>query len=162
MRLKYLHAGADFVVFGEGEVTMEELLDGPPRGGRRIVVRPKSRASRTCDADGQCPSDRQRAQIADLDAQPWPARQAIDIQRYVKTWRDAHGKGSVNFITARGCPYKCRWCSHRFTGRRTAGASRAGGGRSGMAAAALPARHGVGRRRRVHHTTDGFASMRRR
>jgi anaerobic magnesium-protoporphyrin IX monomethyl ester cyclase len=59
----------------------------------------------------------QRQQIADLDAQPWPARQAIDIGRYVKTWRDAHGKGSVNFITARGCPYKCRWCSHQVFGQ---------------------------------------------
>src|SRR6201999_3531150 len=32
-------------------------------------------------------------------------------------WRDAHGKGSVNFITARGCPYKCRWCSHQVYGQ---------------------------------------------
>ena len=57
-----------------------------------------------------------RAQIANLDAQPWPARDAIDIQRYVRTWRDAHGQGSVSFITARGCPYKCRWCSHQVFG----------------------------------------------
>jgi radical SAM superfamily enzyme YgiQ (UPF0313 family) len=59
----------------------------------------------------------QRSQIANLDSQPWPARHAIDIGRYVKTWRDAHGKGSVNFITARGCPYKCRWCSHQVFGQ---------------------------------------------
>jgi anaerobic magnesium-protoporphyrin IX monomethyl ester cyclase len=59
----------------------------------------------------------QRVQIADLDSQPWPARHAIDVGRYVKTWRDAHGKGSVNFITARGCPYKCRWCSHQVFGQ---------------------------------------------
>ena len=29
--------------------------------------------------------------------------------------------GSVNLITARGCPYKCNWCSHAvfgFTHRR--------------------------------------------
>ena len=64
------------------------------------------------DAEGKMHETPQRTQISDLDSQPWPARQAIDIHRYVKTWRDAHGKGSVNFITARGCPYKCRWCSH--------------------------------------------------
>jgi radical SAM superfamily enzyme YgiQ (UPF0313 family) len=58
-----------------------------------------------------------RAQIANLDAQPWPARESIDMQRYVQTWRDAHGKGSVSFITARGCPYKCRWCSHQVYGQ---------------------------------------------
>jgi anaerobic magnesium-protoporphyrin IX monomethyl ester cyclase len=58
----------------------------------------------------------QRAQIANLDTQPWPAREAIDVQRYVRTWKDAHGQGSVSFITARGCPYKCRWCSHQVFG----------------------------------------------
>jgi anaerobic magnesium-protoporphyrin IX monomethyl ester cyclase len=57
-----------------------------------------------------------RAQISDLDAQPWPAREAINVERYVQTWRDAHGQGSVSFITARGCPYKCRWCSHQVFG----------------------------------------------
>ena len=31
--------------------------------------------------------------------------------------RRHHGKGSVNFITARGCPYKCRWCSHQVYGQ---------------------------------------------
>jgi radical SAM superfamily enzyme YgiQ (UPF0313 family) len=58
-----------------------------------------------------------RAQAPDLDALPWPARDAIDISRYVKTWRDAHGQGSLSFITARGCPYHCRWCSHQVFGK---------------------------------------------
>jgi anaerobic magnesium-protoporphyrin IX monomethyl ester cyclase len=57
-----------------------------------------------------------REQIADLDTQPWPARDAIDVNRYVQTWRDAHGQGSLSFITARGCPYKCKWCSHQVFG----------------------------------------------
>jgi anaerobic magnesium-protoporphyrin IX monomethyl ester cyclase len=56
-------------------------------------------------------------QIANLDEQPWPARDAIDVGRYVQTWRTAHGQGSVSFITARGCPYKCRWCSHQVYGQ---------------------------------------------
>ena len=34
----------------------------------------------------------------------------------MQTWREAHGQGSVSFITARGCPYKCRWCSHQVFG----------------------------------------------
>jgi radical SAM superfamily enzyme YgiQ (UPF0313 family) len=67
--------------------------------------------------DGHLHQNAQRSQIASLDSQPWPARRAIDIHRYVKTWRDAHGKGSVNFITARGCAYRCRWCSHQVYGQ---------------------------------------------
>ena len=111
--LEYLKAGADFVVFGEGELTVAELLESF-----------RSRAGHTqisglayLDSSGKMHETGQRTQIADLDGQPWPARQAIDIKRYVKTWRDAHGKGSINFITARGCPYKCRWCSHQVFGQ---------------------------------------------
>jgi radical SAM superfamily enzyme YgiQ (UPF0313 family) len=58
-----------------------------------------------------------RGQIADLDRQPWPARGAINIRRYVETWRTHHGAGSVNFITARGCPFRCNWCSHQVFGQ---------------------------------------------
>ena len=58
-----------------------------------------------------------RQQIRDLDAQPWPERQSIDFSRYVKTWREHHGQGSVSLITARGCPYHCRWCSHEVFGK---------------------------------------------
>jgi anaerobic magnesium-protoporphyrin IX monomethyl ester cyclase len=53
----------------------------------------------------------------DLDAQPWPDRQSIDFSRYVETWREHHGQGSVSLITARGCPYHCRWCSHEVFGK---------------------------------------------
>ena len=97
--LEYLQAGADFVVFGEGELTVEELLEsfraGSSNGQASIA------GIAYLDAEGKMHETPQRTQISDLDSQPWPARQAIDIHRYVKTWRDAHGKGSVNFITAR-------------------------------------------------------------
>ena len=58
-----------------------------------------------------------REQIRDIDAQPWPAREAIDMSRYVEVWRKHHGMGSVSLITARGCPYHCRWCSHEVFGK---------------------------------------------
>jgi radical SAM superfamily enzyme YgiQ (UPF0313 family) len=110
---EYLEAGAEVVVFGEGELTMAELLGKFRRNDPYISVS----GIAFLDSEGVMRENGQRPQIADLDAQPWPARQAIDIGRYVKTWRDAHGKGSVNFITARGCPYKCRWCSHQVFGQ---------------------------------------------
>ncbi|MEA2261082.1 MAG: anaerobic magnesium-protoporphyrin monomethyl ester cyclase [Acidobacteriaceae bacterium] len=113
--LEYLQAGADFVVFGEGELTVEELLES--FRARSTDAHAAIAGIAYLDADGKMHETPQRTQISDLDSQPWPARQAIDIHRYVKTWRDAHGKGSVNFITARGCPYKCRWCSHQVFGQ---------------------------------------------
>src|SRR5581483_1219000 len=57
-----------------------------------------------------------RALVQDLDAQPWPDRDRIAIEKYLDVWRRHHGKGSISVITARGCPYHCRWCSHSTYG----------------------------------------------
>src|SRR5580698_947924 len=113
--LEYLQAGADYVVFGEGELTMQDLLEAFRAHDADACTTIPGLAY--LDAAGDIQETARRNQIADIDSQPWPARHAIDIGRYVQTWRDAHGKGSVNFITARGCPYKCRWCSHQVFGQ---------------------------------------------
>jgi radical SAM superfamily enzyme YgiQ (UPF0313 family) len=110
---EYLDAGADAVVLGEGELTVEELLLAFHNHADISAV--AGIAYR--DSTGQTQRTLPRVQIRNLDAQPWPARNAVDVDRYVSTWRNAHGKGSVSFITARGCPYKCRWCSHQVFGQ---------------------------------------------
>jgi anaerobic magnesium-protoporphyrin IX monomethyl ester cyclase len=112
--LEYLRAGADFVIAGEGEVTLEELLTARRSGERDFS---KIAGLSFLDERGNVLQSAPRAQISDLDQQPWPARKAIDIGRYVETWRTHHGSGSVNFITARGCPFRCNWCSHQVFGQ---------------------------------------------
>jgi radical SAM superfamily enzyme YgiQ (UPF0313 family) len=116
---EYLHRGADVVVLGEGEVTLSELLPAlAARGPHRLHGVPGTVFR---DEYGQSVTNPERAQIANLDSIPWPDREQIDIQQYIDVWRVHHGMGSVNLITARGCPYKCRWCSHAvfgFTHRR--------------------------------------------
>jgi radical SAM superfamily enzyme YgiQ (UPF0313 family) len=112
--LEYLRAGADFVVSGEGEITMEELLEAI-RSGERDFTRIGGLS--WLGENGELIQGTPRGQIANLDLQPWPAREAINIQRYVDTWRTHHGTGSVNFITARGCPFRCNWCSHQVYGQ---------------------------------------------
>ena len=111
---EYLLAGADVVVVGEGETSMEELLPAlAARGPHRLhgitgcVFR---------DESGTVVTNSERTKIADLDSLPWPDRGQIDQARYVEVWRKHHGMGSVNMITARGCPYKCNWCSHAVFG----------------------------------------------
>lgn len=109
----FLASGADVVVAGEGEVTMEELLPLLLEGRRDlgsvtgIVYR---------DGEGVIQRTPPRTFIRQLDDQPFPDREAIDMKRYVDTWRHHHGRGSVSLITARGCPYTCRWCSHSVYG----------------------------------------------
>ncbi|MEO8727676.1 MAG: radical SAM protein [Acidobacteriaceae bacterium] len=114
---EYLAAGADVVVLGEGELVLEELLPTLKGGPRDVSALSKVEGIAFIDDDGQVRQTGMRAQIADLDAQPWPARDAVDISQYLGAWRQAHGQGSVSFITARGCPYKCRWCSHQVFGQ---------------------------------------------
>jgi len=118
---EYLEAGADVVVIGEGEVTVEELL-AALKAGRIGSVESRQALARVngiafLGEDGSIHRTPARAQIPDLDRQPWPLREAVDIPRYIQVWREHHGMGSVSLITARGCPYHCRWCSHEVFGK---------------------------------------------
>jgi anaerobic magnesium-protoporphyrin IX monomethyl ester cyclase len=119
---EYLAAGADVIVAGEAEHALERLMatDFMPDAWPRIagiIFR---------GVDGDVVRTGAAHLIPDLDAQPWPDRERIDIPRYLKTWREHHGKSSISVITARGCPYKCNWCSHSVYGhthrRRSPGA----------------------------------------
>jgi radical SAM superfamily enzyme YgiQ (UPF0313 family) len=116
---EYLLRGADVVVVGEGEETMSDLLPALASRGPHRLHEVAGTVFR--DEDGAVVTGPARSQIRDLDSLPWPDREQIALQRYVDTWREHHGRGSVNLITARGCPYRCRWCSHAvfgFTHRR--------------------------------------------
>jgi radical SAM superfamily enzyme YgiQ (UPF0313 family) len=122
---EYLARGVDAVVVGEGEVTLAELLP-------LLIARPWSRDwSDVAGIVYRNESDRvvrtrPRALIRDLDAQPWPDREAVDIPAYLEAWRARHGFGSLSLLTARGCPFTCRWCSRSVFGethRRRSAAS---------------------------------------
>ncbi len=117
--LEYLQSGAEFVVFGEGESTMQELLAALKGDAETYSANWRAGIAGIAylDVFGNLQKNEPRGQIADLDAQPWPARNAINVRTYVDIWRKHHGTGSVNFITARGCPYRCRWCSHQVYGQ---------------------------------------------
>jgi anaerobic magnesium-protoporphyrin IX monomethyl ester cyclase len=111
---EYLASGADVVVVGEGETTMAELLPALAARGPHHLHGVAGTVFR--DGDGVVVTNAERAKISDLDSIPWPDRGQIDQARYVDVWREKHGMGSVNLITARGCPYKCNWCSHAVFG----------------------------------------------
>jgi len=111
---EYLDHGADVIVVGEGELTLEELipqLRDPGMTNRQAVPGIIYR-----DADGTTTTTMPRNQIEDLNNRPFPARESIDIKRYLDVWKEHHGASSISVITARGCPYTCRWCSHSVFG----------------------------------------------
>jgi len=107
---EYLSRNADIVVIGEGELTLQDILER----GTSDLSQIDGIAYR--GSDGQIVRNEPRTMIADLDAQPFPDRAAIDQHEYVRVWREHHGEGSVSLITARGCPFTCTWCSHAVFG----------------------------------------------
>ncbi|HET7216320.1 MAG TPA: radical SAM protein [Terriglobia bacterium] len=112
---EYLSAGADVVAIGEGEITLEELV--PILKSRLFHLLKQVNGIAFRGEDGSVHRTPLRSQMPDIDAQPWPSRDSVPIERYLKTWREHHGAGSVSLITARGCPYDCQWCSHAVYGR---------------------------------------------
>jgi radical SAM superfamily enzyme YgiQ (UPF0313 family) len=112
---EYLERGADFVVIGEGERTLEVLL---PRLLERREERDLGDVAGLVyrDGAGRVIRTAPRPLIPELDRQPLPDREAIDIGLYLDAWRSRHGMGSVSLLTARGCPYTCRWCSRSVFG----------------------------------------------
>lgn len=113
---EYLAAGGDVVVDGEGEETLAELL--PVLGAHGPDPSALSRVNGILflDASGTLVKTPPRTKVADLDTLPWPARGKVDVAKYLETWRAAHGASSLSLITARGCPFRCNWCSHGVYG----------------------------------------------
>ncbi len=111
---EYLARGADVVVTGEGELTLAELIPHISRHGLHGLDAIAGITYRR--DDGAISTTPPRPLIADLSAHPWADREAIDIPRYMNTWKTHHGMSSVSVIHARGCPYTCTWCSHSVYG----------------------------------------------
>src|SRR5665213_472831 len=109
---EYLSAGVDVIIAGEGELAVERLL----RSGFAPAAWPAIPGLLYLDCDGAVHRTGPAELLADLDAQPLPDRERIDIEQYLKTWRSHHGMSSISVITARGCPYRCNWCSHSVYG----------------------------------------------
>jgi anaerobic magnesium-protoporphyrin IX monomethyl ester cyclase len=110
---EFLAAGADLIVAGEAELSLERLLASGLDRSRWAAI-PGIIFS---GDDGAVVRTGAAELISNLDAQPWPDRERVDIPRYLKVWREHHGAGSVSLITARGCPYHCNWCSHSVYGK---------------------------------------------
>lgn len=112
----YLDAGAQFVVAGEGELTLAALLD--TLTGRREGVPQEVPGLCVRTTDGQLHRSSAAPLIRDLDALPLPAWDLVDVGRYRRIWNERHGYFSMNLATTRGCPYHCNWCAKPLYGQR--------------------------------------------
>src|SRR3990172_941351 len=131
----YLLKGADYVLIGEGEETLIELLGQLSAGKEahlesilglayqspnpdlelQTVNRPPSIVHRLSSIVHRNP---RRPDISNLDALPFPAWDLVDVEKYRAIWLKRHGYFSMNMVTTRGCPFHCNWCAKPIWGQR--------------------------------------------
>ncbi len=109
----YLDAGADFVILGEGESTLMDLVRALDSGQSWDTL--QGMAYRSGD---RILHTGRRPLIRDLDSLPFPAWDLVDLEDYRRRWTKAHGYFSVNISTTRGCPFRCNWCAKPIYGNR--------------------------------------------
>jgi anaerobic magnesium-protoporphyrin IX monomethyl ester cyclase len=121
---EYLKRGADFVLIGEGEVTLAELVDAltersalPIEEIAGLAYNP-TKTETTGKRISRIICTPRRPDIRQLDDLPFPAWDLVDIERYRRLWIERHGHFSMNMVTTRGCPYHCNWCAKPIWGQR--------------------------------------------
>ena len=127
----YLAQGADYILLGEGELTLGELLDsltgrstqplseilGLALNTKHLISTRSVQSPITTNNQSSITTSR-RPDLRDLDSLPFPAWDLVDVERYRNLWRARHGYYSMNMVTTRGCPYSCNWCAKPIWGQR--------------------------------------------
>jgi len=120
----FLRYGADYIVIGEGEETMTELVNSlllVPAGmetssADQEVQSKKSITGIAFLEKGEFVQTAERDKIKDLNELSIPNRKKINLHLYLDAWKRHHGKNALSVSTMRGCPYTCKWCSRAVYG----------------------------------------------
>ncbi len=91
---------ADYVICGEGDEALPELVNALNHGGDLAGI--KNLCFREGETIHQNPW---RPLVADLDTLPIPN------YKLVHGWNVGNGQGVVSIATSRGCPFNCSFCS---------------------------------------------------
>ena len=112
---EYLNRGADYVLLGEGEETLEELIGALTS---EEPIDPVTIQGLAYLEDGDMRKTLRRPDMKNIDRLPFPAWDLIDVEHYRSVWLERHGYYSINMVTTRGCPYHCNWCAKPIWGQR--------------------------------------------
>lgn len=112
--LLYLQAGAAYVLNGESELRIKDLVS------MLLLRRDPSTMPGLAylDTNGALIYQPPENNPANWLALPEPARDLIDMEPYRRAWVEAHGYFSLNMVASRGCPYRCNWCAKPISGDR--------------------------------------------
>lgn len=113
---EFINYGADIIVAGEGERTLKVIIERlHNRNSTEMENIPNIIYKNKLD---KIILNERKPERVHLDEYPFPDRQSIDINKYLDVWEQHHGMRPVSLITARGCAFKCKWCSHSVYGHR--------------------------------------------
>lgn len=116
-KIMKLNPEIDIACIGEGEETFKEILRTVDNGNwkdvRGICYR----------ENGQMIFTEPRPLIPNMDVIPYPAYDLMDLESYFKysgsMWYNGAWKSKrrINFVTERGCPRQCTFCTHNGMNR---------------------------------------------
>jgi anaerobic magnesium-protoporphyrin IX monomethyl ester cyclase len=116
---KYLAAGAHAVLHGEALATLMAMID---RFDRDLAIEGTPWVEGLPDVSIEGPLGPQRSMGAARLPEPTmtalPAWDLVDIEKYRRVWRRAHGHFSLNMAASRGCSFRCNWCAKPIWGNQ--------------------------------------------
>ena len=111
------HPQVDLVVHHEGEQTLTALLNLLDQQPLTPSLLQHELGVAYRNDNGEMIVNQPRPPIQDLDTLPLPARDLIEMDRYLDSWREDNGYASLTISTSRGCPYGCEWCQDAVHGQ---------------------------------------------
>lgn len=110
---KYLEKGADFIIQGEGEISLLEIINSIEQNSAYENI-----SGIIFKKNETIQLNKKRAVLQNLDTLPLPAWDLVTIESYKKIWELSNQPFTLNIATTRGCPYKCNWCAKPIYGNR--------------------------------------------
>ena len=111
--IEYLRQGCEYILIGEAEHTLLEVVRTIGGGGDASRIPGVARLRRSIAGESL---ERQPPASARRNEFPPPARDLIDMNPYRDAWLRAHGTFSLNLVASRGCPFQCNWCAKPIFG----------------------------------------------
>jgi radical SAM superfamily enzyme YgiQ (UPF0313 family) len=97
----YLHNNADHVLFGEGEMTLLDLINALENNNPIAQI-----PGLAFKENDEIKSTGRRNVIRNLDELPSPAWDLVNIDSYKNLWKKKQGYTSLNLVASRGCTIK--------------------------------------------------------